>query len=68
MLRVLSVFKPRRLLHIDLLGQESMEESVAHINLTESPSAGHSERENQAHRSRLHNWTESVAIINTMLL
>jgi hypothetical protein len=62
------ILKTWRLLHVDILGEKTMEESIADINLSQNPTMQDSNRENQTNYRRLHNGTESIAIINTMLL
>jgi hypothetical protein len=62
------ILKTWRLLHVDILEEKTMEESIADINLSQNPAMQDSNRENQTNYRRLHNGTESIAIINTMLL
>jgi hypothetical protein len=49
-----AVFKSGRLLHVDILGQKTIEKCIAHMTLTERQPTGDSNGENQANGSRLH--------------
>jgi hypothetical protein len=62
------ILKTGWLLHVHILGQKTMEESIADINLTETPSARHGKRENQPHRSWFDNWAKGITIVNAMPL
>jgi hypothetical protein len=66
--RIPGVIKTGRLLHVDILRQKTMETRIAHINLMERPPTGDSNGENHTNGRRLHNWTKSVIIVNTMPL
>jgi hypothetical protein len=65
---ILGVFETGLLLHINILRQEAMEKSVAHINPMKCPTTRDSNRENQTDSSRLHNRAKGVTIVNTLLL
>src|SRR3954468_11979862 len=60
-----SVFKTRRLLHINILREKTMKKCIADINLPQSPSSRNGKGKSQTNSSRLHHWTERITIINT---
>src|SRR5664279_290874 len=68
MLRMPRILKTRGLLHIDSLIEKTMEKRIADVYLTEAPTARNCKGQNQTHSDRLHNRTEGVVIINTVLL
>jgi hypothetical protein len=45
-----------------------MEESIADINLAETPSTRYCKRENQPNRSWFDDWTDGITIVNAMPL
>jgi hypothetical protein len=64
----LSILKIWRLLHIHIFIHKAMKETIADINLPESPAMRNSKRENQTDNSRLHNRTKGITIVNALLL
>ena len=56
------------MLHIDVLGEITMKESVADINLPKTPTARHSQCKNQSNGGRLDNRTKRITIVNAKLL
>ena len=65
---ITNILKTRGLLHVDIFGQKTMEKGITHINLSKTPPAGDSEREDQTSRGRLHHGAESISIIDPLLL
>ena len=63
-----SVLKARGLLHIDVLGEITMKESIADINLPKTPTVRNSQGKNQMNGGRLDNRTEGITIVNAKLL
>jgi hypothetical protein len=62
------ILKTGRLVHIHIFGQETMKESIADINLMETPSTRHCKGENQSHCGWLDDWTERITIVDAMPL
>ena len=63
-----SILETRWLLHIDVLGEIPMKESIADINLPKTPTARNSQGKNQTNGGRLDNRTEGITIVNAKLL
>jgi hypothetical protein len=60
--------EPRRLLAVHCLIKIPMEEGVLHIKLTDRPLVRNNNAENSPDSCQLDNRTESLIIINAMLL
>lgn len=68
MIRVLGINVLRRLFHIDIFSESTIEECILHIKLAERPSVGNNKREHNTNSSSLNNKTESVSVIKTRYL
>jgi hypothetical protein len=60
--------KPRWLLHIKLLFQNTVKECILHIQLTKTPIARNNNREDQTDGSRLDHMTKYIIIVNAIPL
>jgi hypothetical protein len=60
------ILKARGLLHVDVLRQESMKESITDINVTQRPTARDRERKNKLDYHRLDDGAEGITIVNPM--
>ena len=60
--------KSRRLLAVDCLLQMTMKEGILHVGLMDWPRAGYGEAEDDPNRGRFDNRTESLIVVESMLL
>jgi hypothetical protein len=66
--RTTGVHKPCWLAAVDCLGQSAMKKCILHFELVHRPRPRERQRENSAHCSRLHHWTESLIIVHSGML
>jgi hypothetical protein len=59
---VLSIFIPRRLFHIYVFLKNTMKKHVLHIQLSNSPPSGDSNRQDQSNSSRFYHWMFNVIL------
>ena len=62
------VDKTRRLLAVDRLLQMAMKKSILHVELMDGPGARDGEAEDNPYRGRFDNRTESLVVVESMLL
>jgi len=60
--------KSRRLLAVDCLLQMTMKEGILHVELMDRPRARYGEAEDDPNRGRFDNRTESLVVVESMLL
>ena len=60
--------KSRRLLAVDCLLQMTMKEGILHVELMDRPRPRYGEAEDDPNRGRFDNRTESLVVVESMLL